>query len=231
MRNLVAAAVAVALAAGPFGCEPGAMTLFSARQPGGGGDPQFNVLWQSALDVLTEYRFTVDRADKRAGVMVTQPLLGQQAFEFWRHDAATPFDMAESSLHNIYRQATVSIRHAELSGSPMPQPKYVATVEVKTSRSNSPNPQVNSAADAHRMFLDPSKVQPATDTTRTPPSPAVELGLDRNLAARIQAKINTLAARRLRILAPAEAAGGPPTTVPTMPAPVAPRTAQPTSRP
>ena len=72
-------------------------------------DPGFEALWRAAEDVLQEYRFRIDRKDRRAGVITTHPLLGRHGLEFWRKDATTWREVLEGTLQTIYRSVTVQI--------------------------------------------------------------------------------------------------------------------------
>lgn len=59
------------------------------------GDVEFEATWDAAIAALGKYRFRVDRADRRAGVITTFPLVGRHWFEFWRRDATTRTDVAQ----------------------------------------------------------------------------------------------------------------------------------------
>jgi hypothetical protein len=112
-------------------------------------DPRFEATWQAALGVLGEYRFQIDRKDKRAGVITTRPLLGRHGLEFWRRDATTMQELLEGTLQTVYRAATVRI---------MPDPKreggYVALVEVKVSRPGRQETEIVGAGEAYDQFTD-----------------------------------------------------------------------------
>ncbi|AQT69227.1 hypothetical protein STSP2_02416 [Anaerohalosphaera lusitana] len=63
---------------------------------------------QVAEEVLTDMRFEIDKLDTEEGVIITQPLRGGQFFEFWRSDNATAQAAANSNLHSLLRQATLT---------------------------------------------------------------------------------------------------------------------------
>jgi len=105
-------------------------------------EASFQAVWDASLEVLRRYGFAVDRRDRRAGLITTEPMTGRQFFEFWRRDAATRVDLAESTLQTIYRQAQVTIEPET----------FHPTVEVRTFRSNRSSPQVTSASEAYGMF-------------------------------------------------------------------------------
>lgn len=113
-------------------------------------DENFNALWDSAVEVLTKYRLKIDRADRRAGVITTYPLVGRHWFEFWRKDVRTSGDVLEGTLHNDSRQVTVTITRAPLvtAGSR----EYNITVIVKTLRSNREPEEVTSSSQAYDIF-------------------------------------------------------------------------------
>ena len=109
----------------------------------------FEAVWQAAQDVLTDYNFRLERLDRREGLIVTEPLTGQQAWEFWRRDAVTPYALAESTLQTIYRQAQVRI--VPISGEVN---LYEAEVQANTYRS-SRRSQLGTTSAAYGMFLLP----------------------------------------------------------------------------
>jgi len=121
-------------------------------------DKRFDAVWEAAEATLRDYRFTVDRADRRAGIITTFPLVGQYGFEFWRKDAVTGRDVVEGMLHHVTRQATVTLRKAPAGAGGDAAPGYVAEVQVHTTRSTRPEYQITSAADAYDMFLGGSRV-------------------------------------------------------------------------
>jgi hypothetical protein len=189
-------------------------------------DENFNAAWDAALEVLAEYRFEIDRADRRAGVITTFPMVGRHWFEFWRLDAATPADVAEGTLQTIYRQATVTIHLAAPGGSTtrpttLPAParapgaaaEYYVTVEVRTSRSDRPAPEVTSTSEAYEMFTGAVHLQRTAVTTTQPDrqprygveaerqisAVTVDLGRDANLEAILQRRINSRAAKTLTL--------------------------------
>ncbi len=165
-------------------------------------DESFNAVWDAAIEVLRQYRFEVDRADRRAGVITTLPMLGQSWFEFWRQDAATPADLLESSLQTIYRQATVNIRRVwpETTTAPVVG-EYVAAVEVRVRRSDRLEPQATSASEAYRIFLSPGALipEPGEAGGSEPTGGVADLGSDPKLAKILQDKITALAAKKLTI--------------------------------
>jgi hypothetical protein len=114
-------------------------------------EQNFEMVWQASVGTLHEYDFTTSpvrggveekqfdpKTGQWTGAIRTLPMTGKQWFEFWRHDAATGRDLAESSLQGIYRTAIVTIK-------PKPDAprQYAAIVTVETTRSD--RPPTNSA--------------------------------------------------------------------------------------
>ncbi len=61
-----------------------------------GGD--FDRLWANAERVSRDYLFTIDRRDRRLGLLTTQPNVSAQWFEPWRRELRTGDDIAASSI-------------------------------------------------------------------------------------------------------------------------------------
>lgn len=117
------------------------------------GDHEFDAIWDAAYNVLTEYRFTVDRNDPRAGVLTTYPMVGRQWFEVWRKDAPTARMAAMNSLHKIWLIATVTVGKVEPAAQAEGRlTKYRVGVQVDLRRSTRPTYQVSSTAGAFDIF-------------------------------------------------------------------------------
>ncbi len=112
----------------------------------GEGDESFEVIWLAAQDVLRRNNFRLDRVDRRAGLISTQPETSQHFFEFWRHDVDTPYDFAEASLRTVRRSAEVSLTPAE------PGPGWQMGVTVRKEYFATPERQVTSSAAVLRAF-------------------------------------------------------------------------------
>ncbi len=150
----------------------------------------FHVNWRASLDVLDEYRFEIGRADRRAGLITTEPLLGKHWFEFWRSDAATGEDLWESTLQTIHRVAVVRIQPDPESAS-----GFVVQAEVRTYRSNRPVQEITSTSEAYGMFTTGGRVD--EDLSRDGAEDFVELGRDEKLSAELAEQIRLRAARLL----------------------------------
>ncbi len=108
------------------------------------GEPEFAVVWEATTDVLRRYNFKLDRQDRRAGIITTEPLLGRHWFEFWRKDAVTSHSVAEGTAQTIYRTVTVEIARSD--------GQYEPVVRVELTRSDRPEPQVTSTSEAFGLF-------------------------------------------------------------------------------
>jgi len=91
--------------------------------------------WEAAREVLRRQRFEIDRLDRRegVGVMTSRPLASQSAFEFWRHDVDTRYDLLESTLNPIRRR--VRVRVSPVDGTPQ------ATVDVRVTKERLARPE------------------------------------------------------------------------------------------
>jgi hypothetical protein len=106
----------------------------------------FDNLWQASRYVLKKYHFTLDIQDRRTGMISTEPMLGKQFFEFWRHDSTTGRDTSESTLQSIYRTAFVTI-----APKAMDQQSYKPTVVVTIDRSDMGRTSIVAISDVYRM--------------------------------------------------------------------------------
>lgn len=160
----------------------------------------FEVTWRASQDVLTKYRFELDRLDRREGVIVTELMVGRQFFELWRHDCVTMRDKAESSLQTIYKRAIVTIRPTSPGAS-----TWKATVVVEVDRSDRPTLQLTTTSDAYDMFVLPGGGEERSkylldygkDEMGKEKGGMVELDQDKDFAAKIEADISSLVAKRM----------------------------------
>ena len=114
----------------------------------------FEAVWQGSLNVLRRYNFTLDRRDRRAGVITTRALLARHWFEFWRPDAANAFDFFEGAFQTVYRTAKVTIRPASESSD-----AFVPSVEVAVSRSTTEKLGIVAAGEAYNRFFESRQEQ------------------------------------------------------------------------
>jgi hypothetical protein len=157
----------------------------------------FETMWSGSLEVLRKYNFNVDRQDRRAGLITTHPMIGQQWFEFWRKDAVTRRDVAEGSLQEIYRIATIRIQPCSDGSS-----QYAANVEVMTERSDRTDREIDSVTQVYRMFIlsgntrDRHEMLLERRTGDDPKAVIAPLGRDKELEAKIAADIAKQTANR-----------------------------------
>lgn len=116
-----------------------------------GGDEivgeNYPLAWQAVLEVLRDHNFEPDRQDMRFGIITTEATISGQFFEFWRADAQSWYQWAESSVHTIRR--SVIARFDRQDGS---KGSYVLTLEVKVQRKFMPQRQITTAGQALHMF-------------------------------------------------------------------------------
>ena len=104
----------------------------------------FDQVWDACLDSLKDRGLEVDRQDRRFGLIVSEPTVGQQAFEFWRKDAVSSDDLLLSSLHTIRRIVAINVT----SQGPM---KFEVRVEAQAQRASIPGDQLDNAAEAFEL--------------------------------------------------------------------------------
>lgn len=150
-RLLVIASVA-AVAAGAVGCVKYTYPVVAEPSPPTAAERNFETMWLAAQDVLREYRFTIDRHDRREGLITTKPLTGMQAFEPWRDDAVDRTALADSTLKTLHRTVTVRIQPTA-PGSADCEP----IVEVMVSKPPPPKREFHSAGAAYGMFILPGE--------------------------------------------------------------------------
>ncbi len=170
------------------------------------GDQEFDAIWDAAYNVLTEYRFRVDRNDPRAGVLTTYPMVGRQWFEVWRKDAPTVRMAAMNSLHMIWLIATVTVDKAEPTAQAEGRlTKYRVDVQVKLRRSTRATYRVSSTADAFDMFRgrrDVARDMAMYEGPDARPGAAESIGRSPKLEADMTRKILARAAKGLTIYRP-----------------------------
>jgi len=118
------------------------------------GERNFEAVWNGSLEVLRKHNFTLDRQDRRAGVITTRALLARHWFEFWRPDAANVLDLLEGTLQTVYRTAMVTIRPASDSSD-----TFVPSVEVIVSRSSMEKLGIVAAGEAYNRFFESREEQ------------------------------------------------------------------------
>ena len=105
----------------------------------------FEQVWQASIASLKDRGLVLDREDRRFGLIVSEPVIGQQAFEFWRKDAVSSDDLLLSSLHTIQRIVTVRVS----SEGPM---QFEVRVEAQAQRASIPADQLDNTAEAFELL-------------------------------------------------------------------------------
>jgi hypothetical protein len=186
--------VALVLVAAALGCARHTEPVVAPEQMRV-GEPAFAATWEATKDVLRDYRFELDRQDRRAGVITTDPLLGRHGPEFWRKDAATQRDVCEGTLQTVYRTATVEI----IGGSD----GYEPVVRVEVARSDRRTPQVSSTSEAFSLFRLPGGGEERSrylmgyeEAEEAPAGGLTPLGRDETLEQQLAADIRRAAGSR-----------------------------------
>ncbi len=150
---------------------------------------EFRRVWDASEDVLDRYDFPILRRDRREGVIATGLVVASQWWEFWRPPATDAAALAENTIQDIYRQATVRIRRNRDGVG------YAPRVAVDVYRSEAPAIQLTSTVEAKALYN-----LPATEEGQgrlmlhdaLDPSPGevkVHLGEDEALARRLEGEI------------------------------------------
>ena len=193
--------LAILLASLVTGCVRYTEPVLTEQAPA--PETQRRALWEASRDVLRRYGFTLDRQDFRAGVLTTHPMVGKHFFEFWRKDAVSPYDLAESTIQKIYRQVTVRLEPTEAGAG---AETYKPLVKVVVSRSDRDRPEVTSTSEAFDLFLIPAGEEPlpgeladrqSAELTGNGGDDIVPLGGQAGLADRLAAEIMAAAEQRV----------------------------------
>ena len=121
---------------------------------------EYDALFEACLDTLRAQRFKLDRVDARAGIITTFPITSQQAFEFWRKDVHTAYDLMEATLLTIRRRVEIQLLR---EGDALP---HELVVSVYRERFSTPDRQYNTSAAAFRVY---SRSLPSTAGRRIVP--------------------------------------------------------------
>jgi len=127
--SLIQILIACASAAAFCGCWP-AHTKPIYPGPATAVERNFEAVWTASRHVLKHSGFTLDRQDRRDGVVTTMAIPSAQIFEFWRKDAATLFHHEENTVQTILRAVKVTIH--QIDGTD----KFGIDVEVLMARSD-----------------------------------------------------------------------------------------------
>ena len=105
----------------------------------------FDEVWDACLASLEDRGLQVDLRDRRFGLIVTEPTVGKQFFEFWRNDTAALDDLLNSSLHTIRRVVTLRIaKHGPM--------QFQVNVEAQAQRASIASDQLDNTAEAFELL-------------------------------------------------------------------------------
>ncbi len=103
-------------------------------------------LWQSIEDTLRDHYFQVDREDRLAGIITTEPKISAQWFEFWRAQPQPAYYWWESNLNTVERKAEVNLKPAAEGET------TEVTVQVNRFKYNLEERQIDNSAAALRLY-------------------------------------------------------------------------------
>ncbi|MBN2201173.1 hypothetical protein JW777_04400, partial [bacterium] len=131
------------------GCNEPMYTKPIEREPATQAERNFRDLWNTSCDVLRKYGFSIDRQDRRDGVITTFAVSGGHGLEaLWRKDASNFFYFRENTTQNILRAARVTIHRL-----PDRPDEFDFRVEVRMARSNRPPPQLTDTVEVNTMSV------------------------------------------------------------------------------
>lgn len=90
------------------GCAPGPIGRLELR------NVEYDRVFDAAVAALRDQRFTLDRVDRRLGVITTRPRAASSVIEPWKADNSTPGQAIESTLH--YQRRLMRIEFLPLGG-------------------------------------------------------------------------------------------------------------------
>jgi len=176
----------------------GAVTAESLMEGAPARSPQstsYDRLWAAAEDAARDMLFTLDRQDRRNGVLTTMPLTGAQWFEPWRPDNQTTYDVAVSSLSAVRR----TVRFEFVRASDAQNSAWIVRPKVLVERQSKAERRITSSAQYRSVLLTNSSAQaPASGAARAldPDGPDVywyaisrDAALEKELARRIESRL------------------------------------------
>ncbi len=146
----------------------------------------FDELWDAADSVSRDLLFKIDRQDRRAGVLTTDPLISAQWFEPWRRDVQSIDTLADSSVATIRR--TIRYEFQKQADAYVVVPKVLIERQAITER------RVSGALN--RLYFRRDRTLNAFGTRETdagvyiPESYWYPIGRDEGLEAYLVAQIN-----------------------------------------
>lgn len=115
MRNVLVIWTLFCLVLMSVGCS---RAIVQADNPASVSEADYPAVFDSAIEVLRNQGFTIDRRDHRFGVITTQPLGSPNMFEVWHSQNTTGRQAVESTLASEQRRVTVNITDPALSDLP-----------------------------------------------------------------------------------------------------------------
>jgi len=184
MRSKIFSLIVLPPFAAVVGCAAtGSRTYESTHAISVHDDAQQDALWEAAQDVLRKHRFALDRVDRAAGVITTQPVTSQHWFEFWRRDVGTSRDAMESSINPLRRWVEVTFAREEDGA------WSEVAVMVHKERLSSPDRQFNSTGAAYQFFGDSLPATTGQYRVTTTDDRWLDLGRDAAMEDRVLGEI------------------------------------------
>lgn len=164
---------------------------------------EYDRVFDASIQALRDMRFTVDRKDRRFGVVTSQPLIASSAIEPWHRDNTSSRQVIQSTLHLQRRIVRVELAQADPSPGARAE-AYRMSVQVQIERRYDPPAELNTALIGASSFRDVRK-QLVKQTTEAgvEKSRWANVGRDEQLEQRLIARILN-AATRVPDPAPAE---------------------------
>jgi hypothetical protein len=161
----------------------------------------------AAENILRRMHFAIEKLDVQQGLVKTRPLRGAQVFEFWRTDNASALGCAEANVQSIRRTVQLRVRtegrgqRTEDGGQKTEQgdaAQLRVECAVSVQRLSLPEDEIVGTSEAYRLHLG---ISPAWQRIGVGPQPRrrmtwIDLGEDRDLAARILAHVEQRLQRR-----------------------------------
>ena len=154
---------------------------------------EYDRVFDASIQTLRQMRFTVDRKDRRFGVVTSEPMLASSAIEPWYRDNTHSAQVAQSTLHLQRRIVRVELTPAEPVADARTE-AYRMSVQVQIERRYDPPKELNTPLIGAARFRD-VRQNVITQTTEagTETSHWVNIGRDEQLEQRLIAQILTRA--------------------------------------
>ncbi len=133
-RTLLATAIVL-----PAGCA----SVPRTPNPIPVAEREYDRVYEAAIAVLRDWRFVVDRQDRRAGVITTKPRIAASALEPWQPDVSTARRTLGATLNHRRHRVRVEIQRRGSGETP-----YRLRVTVTTEQKQKPEKQLTTAAHA-----------------------------------------------------------------------------------